>query len=317
MDTDEARDFLSDKSRAQGTIPQTILKLISSKNKMVRSKQNCKVRKPTRTSRHTKKPGMSRFRVQSVGTSDNAQYSMSELQFEEEQLQSTPSVFPELQQAIDFMLSRKIPTSGVSVVVKPVPRKIQINGHLAFKIYYSVPNCSLSAVDLSKLFKSIWSACPDKEVWMTYADHYRSRERDISFKEWLPTVTNQQVELPQSQCLTPDYSGDKTESTIDIPEIVPFFLEHDTTLTPITSPSFLSIEDTTVEHLINGTKSFDAYTNIDPIMLTHDLGPHQAATPLSSSPYQGVEVDEDTYTFHPFTQNYDNVASYNGCFDNL
>lgn len=136
------------------------------------------------------KPGMARFRIQAVPIiNQNNNAYLSEISFEEK-LEPVPPMYPELQKVLDYIHSRKVPFDGSSGPYPPSSRRQVVNGYVAFKLYHHVPHTDLSAIDITHLLQGPWRACPDRHIWTKYADHYRSRGRDVAFKTWLLSVTS-------------------------------------------------------------------------------------------------------------------------------
>lgn len=217
------------------------------------------------------KPGMARFRIQGVPriNKNNNSY-QSEICFAEK-LEPIPPVFPELQSTLDFINSRRIPVNGSSEPTTHAPRKPQINGHIAFKLFYHIPNSDLDAINLTHLFQGTWKACPDKQIWTKYADHYRSRERSTPFKAWLLSVTQDPEETKTaSQPLTPTPVTETQSQTTDATQ-------------PSTIPDSIDFSSTDFAE--------DLLQPIDPYMFVYDAASAQVQSPLASSPDQSSDYD--------------------------
>lgn len=136
------------------------------------------------------KPGMTRFRIQSIPVvNENNNFYMSEICFEEK-LEPIPPMFPALQELMDYMQSRVIPVNGSVKEPDERHKRQTINGHIAFKLFYHVPHIDMDAIGITRLFQGVWKVCPDKHIWTKYADHFRSRERRDGFRRWLLSVAS-------------------------------------------------------------------------------------------------------------------------------
>lgn len=217
------------------------------------------------------KPGMARFRIQSIPVvNENNNSYMSEISFGEK-LDPIPPIFPALRTLLDYMKSRVIPVNGTAKEVEQPAKRHVINGHVAFKMFYHVAHIDCDAIGITRLFQGVWKVCPDKHIWTKYADHFRSRERSDGFRSWLLSVTTPAPDLELSSQAQPTNPP----------------LEYDLS----SSPGFASPPDFYASSTPSSTSSAslplsDIPDIVDPFLIKCDRDAQDIGTPTPSSPNQ-------------------------------